>query len=41
MTIPAIEVKDLNRTFKTKAVKKKAKAEIVDALKDVNLTINE
>ena len=41
MTTPAIEVKGLNRTFKTKAVKGKSKAEIVDALQDVNLTINQ
>jgi ABC-2 type transport system ATP-binding protein len=34
-------VKDLNRTFTTKAVRGKSKKEIVKALNDVNLTINE
>ncbi|MCK5398086.1 MAG: ABC transporter ATP-binding protein [Thermoplasmata archaeon] len=41
MSIPAIEVKGLNRTFKTKAVKRKTKAEIVKALQDVNLTVHQ
>ncbi|MBA3044880.1 MAG: ABC transporter ATP-binding protein [Candidatus Thermoplasmatota archaeon] len=37
----AVEVKNLNRTFTTKAVRGKSKKEIVKALNDVNLTINE
>jgi len=41
MTIPAVEVKSLNRTFRTKAVKGKSKKEIVRALRDVDLTINQ
>ena len=41
LAIPAIEVKNLNRTFKTKAVKGKSKKEIVKALQDVNLTIHQ
>ncbi len=41
MTRYAVEVKNLNRTFTTKAVRGKSKKEIVKALNDVNLTINE
>ena len=37
----AVEVKNLNRTFTTKAVRGKSKKETVNALNDVNLTINE
>ena len=41
MTRYAVEVKNLNRTFTTKAVRGKSKKEVVKALNDVNLTINE
>jgi len=41
MTRYAVEVKNLNRTFTTKAVRGKSKKETVNALNDVNLTINE
>ncbi len=41
MTRYAVEVKNLNRTFVTKAVRGKSKKETVKALNDVNLTINE
>ena len=46
LAIPAVEVKKLNRTFKTKAVKGKnnkgkGKKEIVKALQDVDLTIHQ
>ena len=41
MTRYAVEVKDLKRTFTTKAVRGKSKKEIVKALDGVNLTINE
>jgi len=41
MTRYAVEVKNLNRTFTTKAVRGKSKKETVKALNDVNLTINE
>ena len=41
MAIPAVEVKGLCRTFKTKAVKGKSKTEIVKALQDVDITIHQ
>jgi ABC-2 type transport system ATP-binding protein len=41
LTRYAVEVKDLKRTFTTKAVRGKSKKEIVTALDNVNLTINE
>jgi ABC-2 type transport system ATP-binding protein len=41
LTRYAVEVKNLKRTFTTKAVRGKSKKEIVKALDGVNLTINE
>ncbi len=41
MTRYAVEVKNLNRVFVTKAVRGKSKKETVKALNDVSLTINE